>query len=274
MTQMVVRNRYGSWLRWLAALLLALFCWASAVPAAAAEALPRYRGDIYAQDFTGTLSRDTLQRIDMAGYQLERATGAQIVVAMVRDVPNGDMDAYATDLFRYWGIGSKSKDNGILLLVSLADRKVRIEVGYGLEGALNDAKAGRILDAVFVPYVKAGQYDMAVLGTYNELLKVVYREYNVTPQGLSGQQAPLYEYENDSVNLLEEWDSLPWWGRWAIILGIMFLFFLDIRYNDGNVTLFLIYVILNSLNGRGGGGRGRRGGGGGSSGGGGAGRSW
>ena len=78
---------------------------------------PALRGDIYAQDFAGILSRTTVQKIRSVGRALEDKTGAQVVVATMPSIPDGDMQMYATELFRRWGIGDKSKNNGILLLV-------------------------------------------------------------------------------------------------------------------------------------------------------------
>ena len=91
---------------------------------------------------------------------------------------------YATELFRRWGIGDKSKNNGILLLVVPSAKQVRIEVGYGLEGALNDAKAGEILDRYFIPYAKQNQFEQGILQTYGALIGVTMQEYGITEKDL------------------------------------------------------------------------------------------
>ena len=73
------------------------------------------------------------------------------------------MEEAAVKLFELWGIGKKNKDNGLLLLWSTGDRRVRIEVGYGLEGALPDGKVGAILDTYVIPKFKAGDFDQGLI---------------------------------------------------------------------------------------------------------------
>lgn len=274
MTQAYERFGFGRIQRWLFVLCLALcslfICW---LPVAAVDedAFPRLQGDIYAQDFTGTLTPDVRRQINMLGRALENKTGAQVAVAIMPTVPNGDIDTYATDLFRYWGVGSEEDDNGILLLVAPSENRVRIEVGYGLEGAVNDAKAGGILDNYFLPPIREGDMESAVIYTYAALVSEVMHEYGITAEDLNkpGRVAKVAPPASG-------WDSLPWWVKGAIIFVIAGLIFLDIRYNEGLVTytLLFLFVQLLSLVLRGGGGGGSRGGGGGRSGGGGAGRSW
>ena len=82
----------------------------------------------------------------------------------------------AVQLFSLWGIGKKSKDNGLLLLWSTGDRRVRVEVGYGLEGVLPDGKTGAILDTYVIPKFKSGQFDEGVLAGVAALLSVARNE--------------------------------------------------------------------------------------------------
>lgn len=89
------------------------------------------------------------------------------------------VEDYAVELFRRWGIGQKGKDNGVLLLVAIKDREMRIEVGYGLEGAIPDGKAGRIRDEYIIPYFKEEDYSKGVYYGYLALAKEVAKEYNV-----------------------------------------------------------------------------------------------
>ena len=81
------------------------------------------------------------------------------------------------------GIGSKSKDNGVLLLVSTGDREVRIEVGDGLQGRITDGKAGRILDNYIVPYLKNNDWDNGIKNGFNTILEEVCAEYDITVDG-------------------------------------------------------------------------------------------
>jgi uncharacterized protein len=88
---------------------------------------------------------------------------AEVAVATVASLDGLDVDTYANQLFNQWGIGDKEKDNGVLFLIAPHDRKVRIEVGYGLEPVLTDGRCGRILDEAVLPAFKAGDYGKGAL---------------------------------------------------------------------------------------------------------------
>ena len=115
--------------------------------------------NFFVNDFANILSSSTESAIQQMAVSTQNATTAQIVVVTVPDLEGRDIEGYSNELFNTWKIGNEEKDNGVLLLISSGDRKVRIEVGYGLEGAINDAKAGRILDDVAIPYMKNNDYD-------------------------------------------------------------------------------------------------------------------
>lgn len=142
-------------------------------------AIPSPTRDFYVNDFAGILSRDTEDMIMEHSVALEKKTKAQIVVATVRSLNGRDIDDYAIDMARSYEIGDKDEDNGILILLAPNERQVKIEVGYGLEGAINDAKAGRILDNAGVPYFKDNQWDEGIDQVYRSLLTEVYGEYNL-----------------------------------------------------------------------------------------------
>ena len=89
---------------------------------------------------------------------LEDKSGIQLVVATVPSLEDQDVEPYANGLFRAWKLGEKQKNNGVLLLVAPRERKVRIEVGYGLEGTLTDALASVIIASAIVPRFKANDY--------------------------------------------------------------------------------------------------------------------
>ncbi len=87
---------------------------------------------------------------------LKAANGAELAVVTLKSLQGGEIDDFASKLFAQWGIGQKGKDNGVLLITAVDDRKMRIEVGYGMEGVLPDAKTGRIQDEYIVPRFKEG----------------------------------------------------------------------------------------------------------------------
>lgn len=133
----------------------------------------------YVNDYVGVISEEYVQKIVSLGKELEEKTTAQIAVVIVDTLQGLTVEEYAVELFRRWGIGQKEKDNGVLLLVAIKDREMRIEVGYGLEGAIPDGKAGRIRDEYIIPYFKEEDYSKGVYYGYLALAKEVAKEYNV-----------------------------------------------------------------------------------------------
>jgi uncharacterized protein len=131
---------------------------------AAAEPLgsipnPRARDGTWVTDMPRALTPATVAQLNAMIDELERTTGAELAVVVVASLDGQSVEDFAEKLFKLWGIGKAGKDNGLLLLWSRGDRKVRIEVGYGLEGMIPDGKAGAILDAYVIPKFKEGQFD-------------------------------------------------------------------------------------------------------------------
>lgn len=139
--------------------------------------------DFYVNDNAGILTTTTKQYIMNTNVELERKTGAQIVVVTVKSLDGMSMEDYANQLFNSWGIGDKNKDNGLLLLCSYGDRKFRVEVGYGLEGKLPDGKTGRMQDEYIIPYLREDKFDEGIKNGYSAFLQEVADEYGVTITG-------------------------------------------------------------------------------------------
>ena len=132
----------------------------------------------YVNDAANILSAETEDYIFTQSLALADATTAQIVVVTVPNLEGRDLEGYATELFRSYGIGDAEKNNGLLILLALEDRQVRIEVGYGLEGALPDAKTGRLQDEYMIPYFKENNFDEGMLNGYKAFFREVAKEYN------------------------------------------------------------------------------------------------
>lgn len=101
----------------------------------------------------------------------------QIVVATINSLDGNNIDQYANELFRHWKLGQKDKNNGVLLLVSLKDRKVRIEVGYGLEGALTDKISHDIIQNSIIPNFKKDNYTKGILKGAKDIIRATKGEY-------------------------------------------------------------------------------------------------
>jgi uncharacterized protein len=114
-------------------------------------------------------------RTDVAAQskELEEKSGIQVVVATVPSLQGSDIETFANQLFRAWELGQAQKNNGVLLLVTPNERKVRIEVGYGLEGTLTDALASTIISGAIVPHFKRGDFSGGVEGGVHGILAVL-----------------------------------------------------------------------------------------------------
>lgn len=139
--------------------------------------------NFYVNDNAGILSSDTEQYIINTNVELEKKTGAQIVVVTVKSLNGMSIEEYANELFNNWQIGDETKNNGLLLLCSYGDREFRVEVGYGLEGKLPDGKTGRMQDQYIIPYLKENNFDEGIKNGYSAFLKEVADEYGVTITG-------------------------------------------------------------------------------------------
>ncbi|MDD5397764.1 MAG: YgcG family protein [Dehalococcoidia bacterium] len=122
-----------------------------------AQNFPELTG--YVNDNAGLLSSEAKAELESKLAQLEKDTTAQVFVATVKSLEGDSIEDYASRLFEKWKIGQKDKDNGILFLVALDDRKMRIEVGYGLEPVITDGRAGRIRDNDVLPLFKNNDYE-------------------------------------------------------------------------------------------------------------------
>src|SRR5260370_6739415 len=151
---------------WGAALLLL------AVAARAAEPIsPPLTGRVV--DDAGILSPDTRSRLDSRLAEQERATGQQIAVVTLKSLQGYPIEDFGYQLGRRWGIGQKGRDNGALLIVAPNERKVRIEVGYGLEGRLTDAQSRIIIEQVILPQFRRGDFNAGVIDGTAAMLRVL-----------------------------------------------------------------------------------------------------
>lgn len=132
----------------------------------------------YVTDKSGILTNMTETRLEYQLRDYEVRTGNQLSVVIVKSLGGRPLEEYANLLFHEWGIGQKGKDNGILLLWSTEDRKVRLEVGYGLEGDLPDGKAGEIIRETILPYMKRKEWDAGVSEGVNGVIS--WLDYQAT----------------------------------------------------------------------------------------------
>ena len=134
----------------------------------------------YANDFTGTISSSQLSQLSQELKKFDDATSSQIVLLIIPTLDGYPLDMYANEVAEKNKIGTKGNDNGILFLVVKNDRKMRIEVGYGLEGALPDALASSIIRNEVAPYFKRDDYASGVIAGLTAIISATKGEYTNT----------------------------------------------------------------------------------------------
>lgn len=180
----------GSRLARVVCVLLAAAVLAVAAPAAAQPDPPALADTV--NDFAGVLDPASKQQLDDISRRLMAASQDAIVVATVKTVePWGDIRTYATKMFenRGKGIGQKGRDNGLLVLLAVDDRRVWMEVGYDLEGIVTDGFAGETSREVMTPYFRQGQYGPGLVAGVGAVAQRIAAARNVTLDGLP-QPAP------------------------------------------------------------------------------------
>ena len=155
--------------------------------------IPTIEKDVYIYDEDNIIDDDVEENLNKMLVELEEKTEVEFAVISVESLLDRSIEDYANNLFNTLGIGKKGEDNGILLLFSRSDEKVRLEIGRGLEGCLNDSKCGRILDDYFVPYRENDEYTEATKLTVNAVLKVLCEEYDITITGLNTESIQIEE---------------------------------------------------------------------------------
>ena len=135
----------------------------------------------YVNDYAGVLSNRQAESLDRRLQQFDQNTSNQIVVAIIPSLNDQPLEETANKLYRQWAIGTKKHNNGVLLLVSIKDHKIRIEVGYGLEGALTDALSGQIIRNEIAPNFKDGDYDAGIVRGTQAIIQATKGEYKADP---------------------------------------------------------------------------------------------
>jgi len=137
----------------------------------------------YVNDFAGVIDSESEARLLAICEELERKTSAELAVVTVATVGDMDYAEYSIRLFEKWKIGKQDKNNGVMLFLTVAERRIRVEVGYGLEGALPDITAGRILDEYVVDDLRRGNVGQGLLNGARALAGKIAEEYGVEIDG-------------------------------------------------------------------------------------------
>jgi uncharacterized protein len=172
------------------ALLLALTAAATAAPFD--DLLNNLKPSANVNDFAGILNPEERLALEERCQQLQAKTGTQLTVVTIKSLEGGDVDDFTNKLFARWGVGQAGKDNGVMLLIALDDRKAKIETGYGIEPVLTDAVAGRILRNDLFPKLREQQYYAGISAAVERIIGVLERNEPVAalePENGAGNPA-------------------------------------------------------------------------------------
>jgi uncharacterized protein len=174
----------------------------------AQSSLPKPSG--YVNDLAGILDAGTRSTLEQRLKDVEAKTSSEIAVATVPSLDGMSIEEYATHLFKEWGVGQATTDNGVLVLVAPNDREMRIEVGYGLEGVLPDGLAGQIRDEQFLPRFRDNDYVGGIAAGVNRIADIVEKNQVLTPEELARLNTPR-----------PQWAMVPFLGIFVFIGSFM-----------------------------------------------------
>ena len=172
-------------------LLILVVCFSAGL---AAQNLPRASG--FVNDFAGVMTSQDKQAAESLAAAIKEKTGAELVIVTVESYAAhgtfGSIEEFSLALAQSWGIGERGQDNGVLLVLAMTEREVRIEVGYGLEGAIPDSVAGRIRDTAVLPAFRDGDFSGGLMKGLQSIAALVAREkgLNLEELNLSESQIP------------------------------------------------------------------------------------
>ena len=167
-------------------------------------------------DLAGMLSPQEVAQLEYRVDSFEKATSTAIVLVTVKSIGIYDVSQYTIELGKRWGIGRKDKNNGILILASLNDRKINIATGYGVEGALPDGLIGRIIRNDITPFFKSGNYYQGFNNGIDAVIK-----------------ATAGEYTNDKVNDAESGGQVSFGTAGLVLFVIVIIIIMSIKNNGG-----------------------------------------
>ena len=196
----------------------------------------------FINDFAGVLSEPAKLKLESLALELQEKTGAEIAVAVVRSLEGETVEAYANRLGERWGVGD-ANDRGALLLLSIDDRQLRLEVGYGLEPIITDGRTGEILDRM-TPLLRQRRFDEAVMHGVAETAQIIAADAGVE---LTGMPEGVGRPQRDSPSII------PW--IWLILILLLVLIPRRRRRGGWRDDAVTTAWWLGNIGGRGGGGR-------------------
>lgn len=140
-------------------------------------------------DFANLFKADQKENCQRLLTEIKNRTSAELAIVTLPTLEGAEINDFANRLFQKWGIGARKQDNGVLILVAIQEKKARIEVGYGLESIIPDAKAGRILDEVMLPLFRQGHYAEGIIKGTETIGDIIASAAGVTLSNKTAQSA-------------------------------------------------------------------------------------
>ena len=166
----------------------------------AAEKYPQPRGAV--NDFANVIDQASSAKMEALAREVLQKTGTAVVVVTVPTIgENEETSLYVNGLYKAWGIGEKGKDKGVLIFLTVKERKVRIETGYGVEGILPDGLVGEIRDKYLKPQLRAGNYGQAFYDTMYALSSYIAEDAKVQLNGSPAQARSKARAEKKGFNV-------------------------------------------------------------------------
>lgn len=146
------------------------------------ETYPAPQGLI--NDFANVIPPAYEEKMDSLAREVLARAGATLTVVTLKDIGGANIDEFTNRLYERWGVGKKGEDKGVMVLVALKERKIRIEVGYGLEGIIPDGLAGQIRDQAMVPYLKKGEFGPGLLNGLYAMAGIISKDGGIELTGM------------------------------------------------------------------------------------------
>ena len=192
-------------------------------------------------DFAGIIRPSYEEKMNLLAREVLNKTGATLTVVTLKDIGGANIDEFTNRLYEKWGVGKKGEDKGVMILLALKERRIRIEVGYGLEGIIPDGLAGQIRDQAMTPYLKKGEYGLGLLNGLYATASIIAKDKGIKLTGLPPATRRVSSRRGGS-----SYRIIPF-----IFLLIIF-FFLSRSRRMGMGSLFLLMLLGGGRGGFGG----------------------
>ena len=198
-----------------------------AAPSFSEQPFPKPKGLV--NDFAKVIPPSYEQKIFAVTNELLQKTGTAVVVVTMPDIGGAEYNDYATGLYQAWGIGKKGEDKGVLIFVTVKERKMRIETGYGVEGILPDGLVGEIRDRYMTPFLKKDKFGEGLLNGTLAVAQIIAKHSDIKLTGQMPVKAPMKKRRS---------------GLSLLPLIVIFLFFMFASRRRGGSWMFFLPLLL------------------------------